>query len=154
MPFTGGDAAPRFAALDGFETIAWDYASSHHSTRGHPLEPLREVLRAHRLPDASEVWRMPSGRTVRYAGVVICRQRPATASGTVFMTLEDETGFVNLVLWTRVFEENSILARTATFLGVTGRVQNENGVVHVIVEKLWTPELGATPASAGSHDFH
>ena len=93
-------------------------------------------------------------RAVRYAGVVICRQRPATASGTVFMTLEDETGFVNLVLWTRVFDENSILARTASFLGVTGRIQSEKGVVHVVVEKLWTPQVRATPATTGSRDFH
>ena len=58
-----------------------------------------------------------------YAGIVICRQRPGTASGVVFMTLEDETGFVNLVLWPDVFEKFGVIGRTTSFLGVTGKVQ-------------------------------
>ncbi len=155
LPLSGDDLPPAFAPLDAFETIGWDYGSTHMSPRGHPLEPLRDSLRAQRLPDASEVARLPNGRRVRYAGIVICRQRPATASGTVFMTLEDETGFVNLVLWTRVFDENAVLARTASLLGVTGRIQSGEGVVHVIVESLWEPRLHAAPAAdVGSRDFH
>ena len=91
---------------------------------------------------------------VRYAGIVICRQRPATASSVTFMTLEDETGFVNVVVWKRVFDEHSVLARTASFLGVTGKLQCESGVVHIIAEALWAPEIQARPPSAGSRDFH
>ena len=86
-----------FPELDAFETIAWDYDASSHSTHGHPLAPLREVLKAQKLPDAKTVAGMRNGRRVRFAGLVICRQRPGTASGVTFMTLEDETGFVNLV---------------------------------------------------------
>jgi len=91
---------------------------------------------------------------VRYAGLVICRQRPGTASGVLFMTLEDETGFVNLVVWPRVFETHSALARTTGFLGVEGPVQNEKGVVHVVVDRFFDPALGFEPAAARSHDFH
>ena len=81
------------------ETIAWDYRTSAHSPRGHPLAALRAQLGARGLPDARTVSAMRDGRKTRYAGLVICRQRPGTAGGVVFMTLEDETGFVNLVVW-------------------------------------------------------
>jgi error-prone DNA polymerase len=70
------------------------------------------------------------------------------------MTLEDETGFVNVVLWERVFEEYAVLAKTAKFLGVTGTLQVEQGVVHIVAEKLWTPEVNPKIVSAPSRDFH
>ena len=69
------------------------------------------------------------------------------------MTLEDETGFVNVVIWKRVFDEHAVLARTASFLGVTGKLQCESGVVHIIAEALWTPPIAARPPSTGSRDF-
>ena len=96
---------------------------------------------------------MRHGQRVSYAGLVICRQRPGTAGGTVFMTLEDETGFVNVVLWERVFARYAALAKTATFLGVTGTLQVEQGVVHLVAERLWSPRLQREPASVGSRDF-
>ncbi len=143
-----------FEPLSEFETIAWDYRFSAHSTHGHPLAPLRDALTLRRLPDARSVAGMPDGRRVRYAGIVICRQRPATASSVTFMTLEDETGFVNVVVWRRVFDEHAVLARTASFLGVTGKLQSESGVVNIVAETLWAPEIQARPPSAGSRDFH
>ena len=94
------------------------------------------------------------GQRVRYAGLVICRQRPGTAGGVVFMTLEDETGFVNVVLWQRVFERYSLLAKTAIFLGVTGKLQIEQNVVHLVAETLWTPRVHLAPATLSSRDFH
>jgi DNA polymerase III alpha subunit len=78
---------------------------------------LRQALAAEGLPDAATVTRMPNGRRVRYAGLVICRQRPGTASGVTFMTLEDETGFVNLVVWPKKFEEYAVLMKAVPFLG-------------------------------------
>ncbi len=147
------DAAPAFAPLAPFDTILWDYRSSAHSTRGHPLEPLRDELRAKGLPDARQVASMPNGKRVRFAGLVICRQRPETASGVVFMTLEDETGFVNVVLWSKVFDRDQLLARTKSFLGVTGRLQVEGTVVHLVAEELWEPETSRMPARTESHDF-
>jgi error-prone DNA polymerase len=145
--------APRFAPLDAFQAIAWDRLASHHSARGHPLGPLRAELRRQGLPDARQVWQIPHGRRVRYAGLVINRQRPGTAKGVVFMTLEDETGFVNLVLWDQVFRDHWVLAKTASFLGVTGRVQSDEGVVHVIVEQLWEPQVRRAPNPERSRDF-
>ena len=154
LPIVSREPRPDFEPLGEFETIAWDYRFSAHSTRGHPLAPLRGALASGKLPDARTVAAMPNGRRVRYAGIVICRQRPATASSVTFMTLEDETGFVNVVVWKRVFDQHAVLVRTASFLGVTGKLQSESGVVHIIADALWVPEIAARPPSAGSRDFH
>ncbi len=97
---------------------------------------------------------MADGKRVRYAGIVICRQRPGTASGVVFMTLEDETGFVNVVTWSKVFDEYAVLIKTTSFLGVSGRLQVQDDVVHVIAESFWRPPISVDPAKAKSHDFH
>ena len=154
LPLASCEPQLDFEPLSEFETIAWDYRFSAHSTRGHPLAPLRDALTSRKLPDARTVAAMRDGRRVRYAGIVICRQRPATASSVTFMTLEDETGFVNVVVWKRVFDEHAVLARTASFLGVTGKLQSESGVVHIVAEVLWAPEITARPPTAGSRDFH
>ena len=154
LPLAPREPRPDFEPLGEFETIAWDYRFSAHSTRGHPLAPLRDALTSRKLPDARTVAAMPNGCRVRYAGIVICRQRPATASSVTFMTLEDETGFVNVVVWKRVFDEHAVLVRTASFLGVTGKLQSEAGVVHIVVDALWAPEIAVRPPSAGSRDFH
>jgi error-prone DNA polymerase len=143
-----------FEALSAFETIAWDYRTSRHSPRGHPLEPLRPQLAGQRLPDARAVGELAHGRRVRYAGMVICRQRPGTASGVVFMTLEDETGFVNVVVWSKVFERFAVLIKTSSFVGVTGKLQKQDGVNHVIADSFWTPRVAAQPETGGSRDFH
>ncbi len=145
---------PRFVGLDAFEKVAWDYSSSGVSAAGHPLAFFREQLTALGLPDARSVNSQPNGRRVRYAGFVICRQRPGTASGVVFMTLEDESGFVNLVIWSRVFEKNALLLKTTHFLGVSGKLQVEDGVAHIIADRFWRPELDVGSARSGSRDFH
>jgi len=143
-----------FAPLTRLEEVAWDYDASDHSARGHPLAPLRLSLAAQGLPSAREVQATPNGRRVRYAGLVVCRQQPATAHGAVFMTLEDETGFVNLILWRDVFARNRVVARTAGFLGVTGKVQSESGVVNLVAEELWVPRVETRPIERRSRDFH
>jgi error-prone DNA polymerase len=97
---------------------------------------------------------MQNGVRVRYAGIVICRQRPATAAGVVFMTLEDETGFVNLVVWESVFKKHDVLAKTTSFLGVTGKLQAHDGVVHLVAESLWRPQISLRPEPTASRDFH
>ena len=154
LPLTPRDPRPDFEPLGAFETIAWDYQYTAHSTSGHPLAPLRDALTSRKLPDARTVAAMPNGRRVRYAGIVICRQRPATAASVTFMTLEDETGFVNVVVWKQVFDDHAVLARTASFLGVTGKLQCESGVVHIVAEALWAPAIPARPPAARSRDFH
>lgn len=154
LSFYGDDPIPPFLPLKEAEKIAWDYHTSSHSTRGHPLASLRPLLRAQCIPDAQTVRTLPSGTRVHYAGLVICRQRPQTASNTTFMTLEDETGFVNLVIWDRVFQAFPILARTASLLGVTGNIETQSGVVHVIAQRLWIPHAIDITEHIKSRDFH
>ena len=145
---------PRFESLNAFEEVKWDYHTTSHSPRRHPLAPMRASLTQQRLPDARTVASMKNGERVRYAGLVICRQRPGTAGGVVFMTLEDETGFVNVVVWESVFQRYSVLAKAVSFLGITGTLQAEDGVVHLVAEKLWEPKTELTPTGAPSRDFH
>ncbi len=154
LPLQAREAVPAFVPLNAFEEVTWDYRRTLHSPRRHPLEPLRPQLAAQGLPDARAVASMRDGERIRYAGLVICRQRPGTAGGVVFMTLEDETGFVNVVLWERVFERYAVPAKTINFLGVTGTIQAEDGVVHLVAEKLWTPKINLKMDSAPSRDFH
>lgn len=154
LPFVVREVSPVFAPLSDFEEVTWDYRSTLHSPRRHPLAPLRAELTAQGLPDARTIASMRHNERVRYAGLVICRQRPGTAGGVVFMTLEDETGFLNVVLWERVFERYAVLAKTVNFLGVTGALQVEEGVVHIVAEKLWAPQINLKPASVSSRDFH
>lgn len=148
------EVAPDFTGLTAPETIAWDYAASSHSTEGHPLEPYREELRRQKLPDAREVIAMESGQTVSYAGLVICRQRPETASGVMFVTLEDESGFVNLIVHEKKFLEYRRILLTQPLLGVTGKVQSTENVVHILVESCWMPKLSEKPVTLESRDFH
>src|SRR5690606_2454009 len=104
----------------------------YHSTAGHPLAPLRPTLERLGLFASSHVNALGHGRHVHYAGLVICRQRPATASGVVFLTLEDEAGFLNVVTWPAVYEQFAVLVKTSVFLGVSGKLQVESGVAHLI----------------------
>jgi len=92
------------------------------------------------IPNAIELNALSNGTQTRYVGMAICRQRPGTASGVTFYTLEDETGFVNLVVWQRVFEKFALLAKTAVLLGVSGHLQAEGQVVHLIANSLWDPQ--------------
>ena len=160
-------AATKFAFLDALEhdeAIAWDYRSSLHSTAGHPMEAYRERLIEAGYPEASAIARSKSKQRVRYAGLVICRQRPATATGVVFMTLEDETGFVNVVIWNDTYEKHKLVAKTSVFLEVRGLLQEESGVVHLIAESIRDlakvlrkrPESAERDAeiSSKSRDFH
>jgi error-prone DNA polymerase len=152
LPFDEAPS-PTFPALDELETIAWDYRVAGLSARGHPLAPVRDDLRAAGFPDARTVASLAHGAQTRYAGLVICRQRPGTAAGVTFMTLEDETGFVNVILWKQVFDAHAVVAKTASFLGVAGRVQVEEGVVHLIADRLFVPRVRRRPPDAGSRDF-
>jgi error-prone DNA polymerase len=148
------EITPLFQSLNPFEEVKWDYYTTSHSPRRHPLAPMRASLIQQRLPDARTVMSMKNGEKVQYAGLVICRQRPGTAGGVVFMTLEDETGFVNVVVWESVFKRYSVLAKTVSFLGITGTLQVEDGVVHLVAEKLWEPRMKLKPTGAPSRDFH
>ncbi|MFU8803740.1 MAG: error-prone DNA polymerase, partial [Bradymonadaceae bacterium] len=142
LPLQETEVPVSFKELSEFETIGWDYRTSYHSTRGHPLGPLRPKLEKMGLSPAGRLSTMGDGQAVNYAGLVICRQRPSTSSGVVFMTLEDESGFMNLVIWPKVFEQYGALIRTTPFIGVSGRLQIKDDVVHLIAESFWVPGEG------------
>ncbi len=153
MELSGEVGDPEFAKLTKLDEIFWDYQTTDHSTRGHPLAPLRSEL-AQRWPDARTISRGRDGQRTEYVGIAICRQQPGTASGVVFMTLEDETGFVNLVVWAQVFAQYASVIRTASLLGVTGKLQVQEGIVHLIAESVWIPELSRAVIGLASRDFH
>lgn len=147
------DRGRHFSTLSKDEKVVWDYESSGLSPNGHPLESLRKILRQKGFPDAQSIQRTPHGRWAKYTGLVICRQRPATAKGTVFLTLEDETGFVNVIIWPKVFQEHFVVARSVGFLAVEGQIQNARGVVHLVARRLYKPELDLA-VGVGSRNFH
>ncbi len=136
------------------EAIVADYASLGLTLRRHPLALLRWHLTRRRLLCAREVGEIPPGRLVRTAGLVINRQCPAAANSVTFITLEDETGHINLVLWQRVAERQRSVLLGSRLLGVIGEVQRESGVTHLVVKRLrdYSGLLGGLIAR--SRDFH
>ena len=152
----GGDVngQAEFAGLTKLDEIFWDYAASDHSTIAHPLAPMREELARKGWPDARTVGKGRHGSRIDYVGIVICRQQPGTAAGVVFMTLEDETGFVNLVCWQQVFQQYAHVIKTTSLLGVTGKLQVQEGIVHLIAERVWVPALSRPVIDVVSRDFH
>jgi error-prone DNA polymerase len=136
------------------EDIAADYAHVGVSLGRHPLFLLRSRLDAVGVTTARAVAELPAGARVRAAGLVITRQRPSSASGVTFVTLEDETGYVNLVVWERLAERARRALLGARLLGVVGTVQKESGVLHVIAEQLidYSGFLGTLVTR--SRDFH
>ena len=151
--FLARESIPLFESLSCFEEVKWDYRTTSHSPRRHPLEPMRASLTRQGLPDARTVASMKNGENIRYAGLVICRQRPGTAGGVVFMTLEDETGFVNVVVWESVFQRYSVLAKTLSFLGITGTSRLKI-MSFTWLQKHFGAEIGLKPTGAPSRDFH
>ena len=118
------------------------------------MRGLRHALRSRGIPEASSVHKHAHKDELEYVGMVICRQRPGTASGVTFFTLEDETGFVNVVVWKQVFERHAALAKTAALLGVTGEIQKADGVTHLIAKSLWAPDVSLAEHAQRSRDFH
>ncbi|MGH8521026.1 MAG: error-prone DNA polymerase [Gammaproteobacteria bacterium] len=136
------------------EAIAADYGSLGLTLRQHPLALLRPRLERMAFVTAERILGLAHGETVRAAGLVITRQRPGTATGVVFVTLEDETGCLNLIVWSRLVDSQRKELLGSRLLGVTGEVQREGEVVHVLARKLedHTDLLGRL--STQSRDFH
>ncbi|MBV16114.1 MAG: error-prone DNA polymerase [Thalassospira sp.] len=132
----GAEAPVDLPVMGPGEEIVEDYASLRLSLKGHPMTMLRDALAAAGICKASDLPNLKDGDRVTHAGLAIVRQRPGTASGVVFITLEDEAGIVNLVVWSKVMEKFRREIMTATVLGVTGKLQREDGVTHIIADKL------------------
>ena len=151
---TFGETAPRLAAPTEGQDIVADYRALGLTLGRHPLALLRPQLHAKRLVTAAQIARTPHGRIARTAGIVIGRQRPDTASGVVFVTLEDETGSTNVIVWRDLSDRQRRELLGARLMAVYGRVECEGEVVHLIAGRLvdMTPLLGALPTR--SRDFH
>ncbi|HXR55638.1 MAG TPA: error-prone DNA polymerase [Casimicrobiaceae bacterium] len=148
------EAQPALTAPTEGQDIVADYRRLGLTLRRHPLALLRCQLRERRLACADDVRRAPHGRIVRTAGIVIGRQRPDTASGVIFVTLEDETGASNIIVRRDLSERQRRELLGARLLGVYGRIEREGDVVHVLAGRLidLTPMLGSLPTR--SRDFH
>lgn len=135
------------------EEVVFDYAATGLTLRRHPLALLREQLRAQRLQTAQELHGLPDGRLVRACGLVLTRQQPGTAKGVVFVTLEDETGTVQVIVWKDLRDRQRTTLLRARLLAVHGTWQRQGAVCHLIAGHLedLTPLLGGLMTA--SRDF-
>ncbi len=153
----GADAdegRPLLAAPTERESIVADYASVGLTLGRHPMALLRERLHGERILTAEDLAALPHGRLVRTAGLVLLRQHPANAKGVTFMTLEDETGQVNLIVWRKVAETQRRALVESRLLEVRGTLQRQGGILHVIARRLIDRSELAADLAAGSRDFH
>jgi error-prone DNA polymerase len=148
------EGRPLLAAPSEGEGIAADYASLGLTLGRHPLALLRERLAAAALLSASELLRAANGAAVRTAGIVLMRQRPATASGVTFLTLEDESGQVNVIVWERVGRAQRRALIESRLLEVHGELQQQDGVSHLIARRLIDRSALLGELLTRSRDFH
>ena len=136
------------------ERMAADFASQGSSTGAHPMKLWRDQHPEWRLPRASELGRLPHGFPIQIAGMVICRQRPGTAKGHCFISLEDETGIANLFVDVKTFRANRLVIVSESFLLAEGRIQIGEGNQATVYVTGVRPLAGAGKTAVGSHDFH
>jgi error-prone DNA polymerase len=148
------EAVPSLAAPGEGEDIVADYASLGLTLGRHPVALLRERLQRQRMFTAAELKELPHGRLARVTGLVTGRQRPGTASGVTFVTLEDETGMINVIVWRDLAERQRKELLRSSLLTVYGTLEREGEVVHIIAGRLrdQTPLLGNLVTR--SRDFH
>jgi error-prone DNA polymerase len=162
------EARPSLPKMSRAEQLVLDYERTGVSVADHPMKLLRPRLGGKTL-SSRELLALRSGTKVSVAGLVICRQRPGTASGVVFVTMEDELGFVNLVLWSSVFEKYRQVATTSRLLMVHGRIERSDdpkggmkaaepnapqSVVYVIADRLEKLDAALPALGSMSRDFH
>jgi len=134
------------------ERLVADFRGTGMTVGPHPMKYHRASMKRQGVLTASELNRLPDGTHVRVAGGVIARQRPGTAKGFVFLSIEDETGIANAIVTPRVFEEHHVTIVHQQFLLIEGQLQHQQGVVSVKVESV--QPLSITRAETTSHDFH
>jgi error-prone DNA polymerase len=163
-----GEAAPRLPAMSRAEQLVLDYERTGVSVSDHPMRILRPKL-PKRFKTSRDILALRSGAKVSVGGLVICRPRPATASGVVFVTMEDEHGFLNLVVWSKVFDAHHQVATTARLLAVHGKIERSDAakgsagrpdpnvpsaVVYVVAERLEKLDAELPALVPVSRDFH
>jgi error-prone DNA polymerase len=151
------EPAARLPAPSLGEQVVEDYRSLRLSLRAHPLALLRERLSANHPPShtAARIAGTPDGARIAATGLVITRQRPGTASGVIFLTLEDETGVVNAIVWPKTYQRFRRAVIAGRLLRITGRLQREGSVSHLIAGRIedlspWLDRLGMAPEATGN----
>jgi error-prone DNA polymerase len=136
------------------QEVMTDYATTTLSLKKHPVALIRPHLEKLRITPAARIQETPNNRWVKVAGLVLIRQRPGTASGVVFETLEDETGIVNLIVWPHTFEKYHSAARHAGLLQCDGYVQRQGQVIHILAKRLTDLSHLLAGYQLTSRDFH
>jgi error-prone DNA polymerase len=134
------------------ERIVADYSGTGITTGPHPMSFRRTELRSQRILSAHELTGHYDGEIVRTAGCIIARQRPGTASGFIFLSMEDETGIANIIIHPELYERERLVVTRGKFLLVEGKLQNQDNVIHV--KAVTISPLHITSAPVVSHDFH
>ena len=136
------------------QNIVADYGSTGLTLRRHPLCLLRDKLERRGVLPTQALWQQPNGKWVRTAGLVITRQRPGSASGVTFVTMEDETGYVNLIVWNAVAVAQRAALLESRLLEVQGKLQREGDVQHVIAQRLTNISALLGDLTFASRNFH
>lgn len=134
------------------ERLKADYAGIGLTIGKHPMAYRREELRCEGIFSADELKDVPHGRLVRTAGCVIARQRPGTARGFIFISMEDETGIANVIVTPDLYERDRLVVTRSKFILAEGPLQNQDGVIHVKATRLRS--LSDLALEVRSHDFH
>ena len=142
--------APR--PLDETETIFLDYATTGSSIHGHPMQHLREFLRSRGAKSSADLPSLRGGEIIAVAGLVTVRQRPQTANGTLFLLLEDEFGFINVIVPRTLVEDNAEVVKFAPFIAVQGRFERDGRVMNVVGRRFRA--LRTREIATRSRDFH
>ena len=143
-------------ALSPGEHVHEDYSALRLSLKAHPVSFLRARLEQHAITPAAGLAACRNGQKVTIAGLVLVRQRPGTASGVIFKTLEDETGIANVIVWPKIFAQFRRIVMGARMVAVEGTLQKEQGVTHVIARRLFnlTPHLMESLAAPAEENRH
>jgi error-prone DNA polymerase len=149
---TEPDERSPLARMNQEERLVADFRGTGLTVGPHPMAYKRAWLNAMGIRRASELRDLPTGKRLRIGGCVITRQRPGTAKGFVFLSLEDETGVANAIVRPDLFHENRLLLTSERFLAVEGILQNQDNVISVRAERV--QPLFVTKAETSSHDFH
>ncbi len=136
------------------ENVLADYRTTGLTLGTHPLQLLRPQLRARRMRSIAEVQALAHGTPARVAGLVTLRQRPGTAAGVTFVTLEDESGWLNLIVWRDLAERQRRILLESQMLGVVGELQKAEGVVHLLAHRLENLDTLLDGLDSRSRDFH
>jgi error-prone DNA polymerase len=134
------------------ERLVADYSGTGLTTGKHPMSYRRAELHAQNVLTAEDLRRCRDGQWVRAAGCIIARQRPGTAKGFVFLSMEDETGIANIIVTPQIYEQNQVIVTRSRFLLVEGPLQNQDNVIHVKAARLTA--LSDRAIETRSHDFH